>query len=422
VQEVKANHPVPSTRTSKTILSEETQTSPPQGVEHNYSPSSMQVNIDFIIREINEEKGARLSSAKLKAILKDGLLVERVKCIEFLSKLCISLSIRRESHSLAVFYIDKYLLQLGQAVSREELKLISMTALLLALKVDDGIMSRKLCHEYMSHMELILNMSNKTSSKSKSIMKYKEAISAFSSKENSATLGKSKSQASISDLPSKGEMKKSRKEEAVTHSREMARVLALELDMLLKFSFRLVRRTSTYWVDILTLLWDNYITEEITWELELLFRSEKNKKNISHCYQIMERLALDLDAYNYSTPLLALSAIYVVVRMRLEEQKEGQHEQEIYGRYVSSLGKSTNLIFYDNVGINELFGDFLYEFELTLSEIIECIQFVGRNLMLTMRPFAFTARSQYVACRTHEHQLSIYEGNSDIYKAVEDKY
>lgn len=48
-----------------------------------------------------------------------------------------------------------------------------MTALLLALKVDDGIMSRKLCHEYINHMEIILNMSNKTSSKSKSIMKYK---------------------------------------------------------------------------------------------------------------------------------------------------------------------------------------------------------------------------------------------------------
>jgi hypothetical protein len=46
--------------------------------------------------------------------------------------------------------------------------------------------------------------------------------------------------------------------------------------------------------------------------------------------------------------------------MRLSEQKEGQHEQEIYGKYISSLGKSTNLIFYDNVGINEIFGDFLY--------------------------------------------------------------
>jgi hypothetical protein len=37
---------------------------------------------------------------------------------------------------------------------------------------------------------------------------------------------------------------------------------------------------------------------------------------------------------------------------------------------MNNLSKSTNLIFYDNVGINELFGDFLYEFEMNLSEII----------------------------------------------------
>lgn len=53
-------------------------------------------------------------------------------------------------------------------------------------------------------------------------------------------------------------MKKSRKEEAV-HSKEMARILSLELDMLMKFSFKLVKRSTTYWIDILTLLWDSYI-------------------------------------------------------------------------------------------------------------------------------------------------------------------
>ncbi len=90
-----------------------------------------------------------------------------------MSKLCISLNIRRESHSLAIFYLDKYLLSLGQELVGKDLKLMSMTALLLAIKVDDGIMARRLCHEYINRMEIILGMSNKTSSKSKSIMKYK---------------------------------------------------------------------------------------------------------------------------------------------------------------------------------------------------------------------------------------------------------
>lgn len=98
-------------------------------------------------------------------------------------------------------------------------------------------------------------------------MKYKEAISAFSSKDSSAgtIINKSKSQSNISDLGiTKGDMKKSRKEETV-HTKEMARILSLELDMLMKFSFKLVNRSTTYWIDILTLLWDSYINEEITW-------------------------------------------------------------------------------------------------------------------------------------------------------------
>jgi hypothetical protein len=107
--------------------------------------------------------------------------------------------------------------------------------------------------------------------------------------------------------------------------------------------------------------------------------------------------------------------------MRLEEGK-GQQEQEIYARFAVSLAKSTNLIFYDAVGANELFGDFLGELEMTLSEIIECIQFVGRGVTIPMKTFAFNSRSQLANCRTHEHHLAVYEGNSEIYKCVEDQY
>lgn len=64
-------------------------------------------------------------------------------------------------------------------------------------------------------------------------------------------------------------------------------ILSLELDMMLKFGFKLVTRSSTYWVDVLTSLWDTYLTEEMDWEEELMFRSEKNKRNISHLYQLI---------------------------------------------------------------------------------------------------------------------------------------
>lgn len=36
----------------------------------------------------------------------------------------------------------------------------------------------------------------------------------------------------------------------------MTMILSLELDMMMKFNFKLMMRSSTYWIDILTTLWD----------------------------------------------------------------------------------------------------------------------------------------------------------------------
>lgn len=36
-------------------------------------------------------------------------------------------------------------------------------------------------------------------------------------------------------------------------------ILSLEMDMLIKFNFKLVQRSSTYWIDTLTTFWDDYI-------------------------------------------------------------------------------------------------------------------------------------------------------------------
>lgn len=207
----------------------------------------------------------------------------------------------------------------------------------------------------------------------------------------------------------------------MAHPKELSIILSLELDMLLKFNFKLMARSSTYWVDVLTMLWDEYILE-VCWEEEdLLFRRERNKRNISHCYQLVEKLYLELEAYSYAKPTLVLSAMYLVVRMRLEEQKEKVSEREIYSRYAANLSKSTNLIFYDKVGVNELFGDYLGDFDMNMSEIITCIQYVGRNLCDSFKLFAFASKNKYANSKNYEHQLSIYETNTEIYKFYEEQ-
>jgi len=97
----------------------------------------------------------------------------------------------------------------------------------------------------------------------------------------------------------------------------MAMILALELDIMMKFNFNMVTRSTTYWIDLLTALWDNHISQHMNWEDELLFRSHISKRNLSHLYQTIEKLSLSLDAYNFSKPRLVLSAMYLVCRMHL---------------------------------------------------------------------------------------------------------
>lgn len=82
---------------------------------------------------------------------------------------------------------------------------------------------------------------------------------------------------------------------------------------------------------------------------------------------------------------------------------------------MTALTKSTNLIFYDTLGVNELFGDFLSELSMNISELIECVQFVGQQLSV-FRVFTFTAKNKYIHCKLYEHQISLYESNPDIYR------
>lgn len=107
------------------------------------------------------------------------------------------------------------MLILDKDVSGKQLKLIAMTALLLALKMDDGIMSRKLAHEYIHRMEGVLSVGVRGSEGHKgkeftsaSSSRGKEFSSTYSSKENSVSKTKSHN---TSELGLTMDPKKSRK-------------------------------------------------------------------------------------------------------------------------------------------------------------------------------------------------------------------
>ena len=57
-----------------------------------------------------------------------------------------------------------------------QLKLIAMTSLLLAIKMDDGIMSRKVAHEYINRMDSLIASSPSSLDRGRSV-KNKEGTS-----------------------------------------------------------------------------------------------------------------------------------------------------------------------------------------------------------------------------------------------------
>ena len=187
--------------------------------------------------------------------------------------------------------MDRYTQALGKELSSKKLKYIAVTSLLLALKIDDGIMSRRICHECIKNIESILGCGHSRTGKSKSNSKHKDGGMMLTlSRENSAgALNRSKNNTSISDLGlSRGEeSKRSRHGESPVHSKEMSMVLALEIDMLKKFTYKIVTRSNIYWADTLTLLWDDYLRDEGMKDDSLKFRDSRQRHNISQCYQML---------------------------------------------------------------------------------------------------------------------------------------
>lgn len=65
----------------------------------------------------------------------------------------------------------------------------------------------------------------------------------------------------------------------------------------------------------------------------------------------------------------------------MQEIKDGIPLSQLVETYRARLGKSSNLIFCDTLGINEIFGNFLQIFNLNLANLVECAQFASRHLI-----------------------------------------
>ena len=143
----------------------------------------------------------------------------------------------------------------------------------------------------------------------------------------------------------------------------------------LKLDYRIRYKTYAYWIDLLTIIWDQRLLALYPEMEKLLFRCPKFKINMSYLLQILEILQYDIQAYNYSEIALVLSVIYLLIRITMEEDPDG------YDNYRKVLHKSSNALFVDNVGCNKLFGEFLQCLSMEMGEILQCCQFVSSYLL-----------------------------------------
>ena len=74
-------------------------------------------------------------------------LKERFRCIKMLARICGIMYMKRETFSLAVYYLDQYV----SIFSYPCMKIVAFGALTLALKIDDAEMLSKFCYKYMQN-------------------------------------------------------------------------------------------------------------------------------------------------------------------------------------------------------------------------------------------------------------------------------
>jgi hypothetical protein len=74
---------------------------------------------------------------------------------------------------------------------------------------------------------------------------------------------------------------------------------------------------------MLTAFWDSYVYENYEGKETLLFRIERQGRNLSFLRQLIEYQLYSMTFYNYCKVGLVLGGIYLLVRLSLQEKREG---------------------------------------------------------------------------------------------------
>lgn len=133
--------------------------------------------------------------------------------------------------------------------------------------------------------------------------------------------------------------------------------------ILIKEDFRVCKRTYCFWVDTLTMIWDQFIIgcQDNYGSLDcLLFRCLGRTKNFAFLNQIIESSTHTTQFYAFTPAVIVTSTMYLLIRINMEGEEEG------FENYRKNLQKSSNVLFVDRAGVNEVFGEFISKIEMEM--------------------------------------------------------
>lgn len=138
----------------------------------------------------------------------------------------------------------------------------------------------------------------------------------------------------------------------------------------------------------------------------MTFKHKESFRNLSYLFQLVEISYYFPYAYFYPKSILVLSIMYLLIRIKIEFAAD--KEEKGFEHYKSNLSKSTNIIFIDKMGTNELFGEFLGLFHLDMGDIVNCCQYVSHYLSYKiLRVFPFDQNRSM----TYEQHATLYHYN-----------
>jgi hypothetical protein len=249
----------------------------------------------------------------------------RAQTIDWMMSLSEEIDMKRETLHLAVIYLDAYLTRV--AIPKGELQLVAIACIILAFKLEQKAP--------VSFVDIF-----------------------------------------ISEGP---------------RGYSRARILDKERKVAIALQYRLAKNTLIRWFQLFTHEWNMFLGKGSILSLGILQENPQimgadlsltpNHRSVVNLLQMLDAAVFNPDLYGQDSGKLVLGAMYLILRADIESLISCETLPNVYRSYHDKYRKSsTNPIFLDRYGFNELFAEFLQAYGLELTDLIPANKFMSQYL------------------------------------------